>query len=378
MHARSLRSRTAFTLVELLVVIAIIGILVALLLPAVQAAREAARRMSCGNNLKQLGIGLHNYHDTHKKFPPAATWPVRDSGFNLSMQNQNKFGPNWVILTLPYLEQQQLYDAFNLNQYINAAVNREPRGVELDVMMCPTDSNYNRKKYGRISGSYTGHVSNHGDNWARGNYAANGGLAFLGDIHCHDYGANGWGCAPDARDDKGWGSNHARGVMGSNATSSIANITDGTSNTFMLLETRAGVTNNDCRGVWAMNGAGPSAMFAHGYLGDARGPNSGHLSSDDTAGCGDIERLLGGGNQGQGEQRLREIGMGCYSGTSSWPNRQASPRSSHTNGIQVCFADGSVHYVGDYIEVSPTASYKSVWDRLNLSQDGEPVSHNQY
>ena len=368
------RKRGGFTLVELLVVIAIIGILVALLLPAVQAAREAARRMQCANNMKQLSLALHNYHDTNKRFPPAATWPTSASGFNLGMQNQNKFGPSWVVLLLPYMEQQTVYDAFDFTKFLNDPANREARGISLDVMLCPTDNEHNRKKYGRISGSYTGHVSNHGDNWARGNYAANGALAFLGDVHCDSYGATGWGCAPSADPNKGWGSNHARGVMGSNATTSIAQIRDGTSNTFMLLETRAGVTNNDCRGTWAMNGAGPSSMFAHGYMGDARGPNSGHLSSDDTAGCGEIEKLIGGGDQSKGEIRLKEVGMGCYSGTSSWPNRQASPRSSHINGIFVSFVDGSVHYVSDYIETSSSVNYKSVWDRLNLSADGEPVN----
>ena len=109
--ARCVR-RKGFTLVELLVVIAIIGILVALLLPAVQAAREAARRMSCQNNLKQLGIALHNYHDTNKKFP--AGMQFYGPGNNSADRGKN-YRANWIIAILPYFEQQPLYDTLNVN-----------------------------------------------------------------------------------------------------------------------------------------------------------------------------------------------------------------------------------------------------------------------
>ena len=100
-----LKRRRGFTLVELLVVIAIIGILIALLLPAVQAAREAARRMNCSNNLKQQGIALHNYHSTHGTFPAGAR--AAGSGHNWSTD----YGMSWITVMLPYSEQGQTYNA---------------------------------------------------------------------------------------------------------------------------------------------------------------------------------------------------------------------------------------------------------------------------
>ena len=98
-----IRRHRGFTLVELLVVIAIIGILVALLLPAVQAAREAARRMSCGNNLKQLGLALHNYHDTHKKFPPGGV--SYGHAWGAGPSDRHIKNGNGLVFLLPFAEQ---------------------------------------------------------------------------------------------------------------------------------------------------------------------------------------------------------------------------------------------------------------------------------
>jgi len=107
------RSRNAFTLVELLVVIAIIGVMVGLLLPAVQAAREAARRMSCGNNMKQLGLALHNYHSTFNTFPPAR-FASGQLNNNISLAIPVKNTTGWAML-LPSLEQQAAYERYNFN-----------------------------------------------------------------------------------------------------------------------------------------------------------------------------------------------------------------------------------------------------------------------
>ncbi|MCA9221628.1 MAG: DUF1559 domain-containing protein, partial [Planctomycetales bacterium] len=159
--------RRGFTLVELLVVIAIIGILVALLLPAVQSAREAARKVQCQNNVKQLCLALHTYHDQAKAFPPSSVWANPAKMANRTKNNPD-IGPNWVILILPFAEQQAVQDNFDLTQFTTAAINQNARGVELAFMLCPTD-NANAQKMNASAGSLP-----YGDGWARGNYGANG------------------------------------------------------------------------------------------------------------------------------------------------------------------------------------------------------------
>jgi prepilin-type N-terminal cleavage/methylation domain-containing protein/prepilin-type processing-associated H-X9-DG protein len=121
--------RRGFTLIELLVVIAIIGVLIALLLPAVQAAREAARRSQCVNNLKQIGIALHNYHDVNNEIPP----------------NSNANKPDWSMKArlLPFLEQRALFNALNVsfNNSDTPDVNSTVRVTKVNVFVCPSDGN---------------------------------------------------------------------------------------------------------------------------------------------------------------------------------------------------------------------------------------------
>jgi prepilin-type N-terminal cleavage/methylation domain-containing protein len=124
----SRKSLRAFTLVELLVVIAIIGILVGLLLPAVQAAREAARRTQCSNNLKQIGLAMHNYHNTHERLPYGA------SGiFDIVP------GGTWAAFILPYLEEQSASDQFDFNLSMSHPNNAEALKTVVPAYLCPTD-----------------------------------------------------------------------------------------------------------------------------------------------------------------------------------------------------------------------------------------------
>jgi prepilin-type N-terminal cleavage/methylation domain-containing protein len=128
-----------FTLVELLVVIAIIGVLVALLLPAVQAAREAARRSSCSNKLKQLSLALHNHHDTRDKFPPGAQQQVLPQPNPPGNTTVFVAGTSWIVFSLPFFEQQQLYDRYRFDLGYNTTENITNVGtVVVPTLYCPS------------------------------------------------------------------------------------------------------------------------------------------------------------------------------------------------------------------------------------------------
>jgi prepilin-type N-terminal cleavage/methylation domain-containing protein len=157
------RRRHGFTLIELLVVIAIIGILIALLLPAVQKIRAAAARIQCANNLKQIGLAMHNYHDSYNSLPPghvshSYNSPPGTTGYkNDGSPTSPYYYANWAILLLPFLEQQNLY-----NQYIQNLPNDHPGNYQVvqtyvSVYTCPSDPN---AKQFLLPGSEWGHGTN--------------------------------------------------------------------------------------------------------------------------------------------------------------------------------------------------------------------------
>ena len=130
----SSRSRRGFTLIELLVVIAIIAVLIALLLPAVQQAREAARRTQCKNNLKQLGVALHNYHDTHNALPPG--WVGITNGAP-DIYGMNAWG--WCSRLLPQIDQGPLYNQINFSSRMDSPANATQRVTSIAAFRCPSD-----------------------------------------------------------------------------------------------------------------------------------------------------------------------------------------------------------------------------------------------
>ncbi|QDU40360.1 putative major pilin subunit [Maioricimonas rarisocia] len=150
LNAHSARHR-GFTLIELLVVIAIIAILIALLLPAVQQAREAARRTQCKNNLKQIGVAFHNYHDTHSRFPqPAMIGLTVSSGLNITS------GASWQTMLLPFFDQAPIYNQYDTNQSPYSATNQLVTPTILNGFLCPSSPGVSLVEYTIPAGTVLG------------------------------------------------------------------------------------------------------------------------------------------------------------------------------------------------------------------------------
>lgn len=334
------RRLRGFTLVELLVVIAIIGVLVALLLPAVQSARDAARRTMCRNNLKQIGLAVHNYHDTMGTLPPAVSY---DAGLS-PIGELEKTRPNWVIRILPFMEMENLYNEFDHKQYISHANNRAPRGRRLPAFVCPDDPN-------NVT-PFDGSTAQEGDNWARGNYACNS--TNIGNM---DY-------------VNGWQDNTRKGVMSVNLSARLADITDGTSTTLLAAEVKSGISKKDRRGTWALGTPTGNSLWWHGFSGDANGPNACNDRSDDIYGCPDL-------HANPGNAKMKKFCMTCWDGCPTH-NMQTTTRSWHEGGVFSVLCDGSVHFISDRVQTSGEfGANPAIWDRIICSIDGFAFSQDE-
>lgn len=338
------RRRAGFTLIELLVVVAIIAVLIGLLLPAVQKVREAAARMQCSNNLKQLGIAAHAYHDANGRLPPAVMMPYAQAGNDpLTGGAANPFGPNWAVLVLPFVEQQALFSQANPASYPGTANTanlssynlswRSVRGQVVKGYLCPSD-----KGPGEPFTDPLGRPPEAG--WARGNYACNGGTA---DTDHHIRGDSAVANQPYPGMSKG-------PVMSIDYGARLTDITDGTATTFLFHEVRIGVSSKDIRGTWALGMPGASVVCA----GRDRNPTPNNRLDD----ADEVEGCSGFWYAGVGTRD----GMGCRTGT-QW-GMAAQARSRHTGGTNACFADGHVQFVRDSIS-------QLTWVLLQSANDGQ-------
>jgi prepilin-type N-terminal cleavage/methylation domain-containing protein/prepilin-type processing-associated H-X9-DG protein len=364
---------TGFTLIELLVVIAIIAVLIALLVPAVQKVRAAADRASCQNNLKQIGLAAHNYHDTFKALPPAVQianalpkgGPITVGSFDAVSAYRNPgFGPNWAVLILPYMEQEPLWAsvAANINNFFpSGGADQGWRAVRDKLVaeyVCPSDPMGAQTPF---SLNLTPGPAGIGQ-WARGNYAANAGPGWF------NYAVNGISSSsphPSFVSAPTWG-----GVMGINWGINLVKLAneDGTSTTVMFNEVRVGLNDVDRRGVWAMGLAGSSVTAAHA-TGDCVIPNDNTEFSDDIEDCNLVRQKYG----VPPRSGLGPIHMGCSNDNlpMNWPNWQGQARSGHPEGVNVCFADGSVQWVKNEIA-------ETVWFNLNSRNDGTVINPVDY
>ncbi len=325
--------RSAFTLVELLVVIAIIGVMVGLLLPAVQAAREAARRMQCGNNLKQIGLAMHNYHDTHRRLPPGTR------GGSTWAQAGIKDGTNWRISILPFLEQTAIYDQLDFagsfgggNTAETAYLGNEVlRGWVFPGYRCPSSAlPLYPQTYQNTSGG-TGSFNNQGNGM---------GIHYVGIMGA----APAFSWTQSGYRDCGQGWSCDQGMMTMNEAMSLASATDGTSNTILISEQSGQVRQTD---------------LTSNYYGGWHGARNNHKLGDTT--CTDHWQTGTTCIRQPPNSQLDDAG-------NRLPYRNnTTVNSFHPGGIQVVLADASVQFISNSIDFQ---TFKA----LAIRNDGRVVS----
>lgn len=295
---RSAGLSRGFTLVELLVVIAIIGVLIALLLPAVQQAREAARRMSCSNNLKNLGLSLHNYHDVHNSFPIGHQYQGHFDGDPNSEKGGTGFG--WAIGILEFIEQGNQFDRFDPRYPAGENTitsNRTVCQTPLEIFACPSDTKPKQQTDGAIVDSATSSYQGAGTSY------------------------DGWSNHKVTQSANRKRFNGVFGRTNRGFETGFKDIVDGTTNTIMIAETRWDMDNN---------GRNRSRIYCGKDIVDyAQGATNALMVNGQWA-----------MNWTQPEGNPQ-------------PHRTAG--SKHPGGAQFCFVDGSVKFISETIQHTATA-----------------------
>ena len=319
-----------FTLVELLVVMAIIGSLVSLLLPAVQSAREAARRIHCVNNLKQLGLAILNYESTHQVLPPGGIVDLNpEPGINLGLfdpQGGKMF--SWIVLVLPFIEEQALHDDFDFSRDVFSQP-REPQARQPASLLCPSDS---------AAGLFMQHANlTRSKVVAKGNYAA-----FVSPYHV------------DLQIE-------IPGALGGNGQP-LKRIRDGLSHTLMVSEVRTRRSVLDQRGAWAVPWAGSSLLSVDVHhqgekyeeFEESYRPRTDYQLAPQTPNCqGPNVDTLYDCDEAAAQLEFMPCGRwsaGFSEGEETTPWLSAAPRSVHPTGVNVVAMDGRVAFMLDLVD----------------------------
>ena len=312
--------RSAFTLVELLVVIAIIGVLVALLLPAVQAAREAARRSSCTNNMKQLGIAMHNHHDTFNRFPPGCARDQKPFGNASNQIDGGGWGTSWKVYILPYIEQNNIYDKWvfdgNSSGYTHSTNMPLVNRVMIKTYRCPST----------VFPDFYAASHNNGSIQMMTCYTGIAG-AYSSSAPFNNCGSGGSGYTAED------------GALYANSTVNMAALTDGTSNTIMVGEQSdhlRDANNQPIPGSYtAITSQGP-----HGWTMGSGQKEVGKAYTERHFNCTTVQ------------YNINQRGLPNSGGTGHNTGNNIPLSSRHAGGCIVSMADGSSRFLSQTIELN--------------------------